>query len=104
MRSRLVTVLMAKAFPKSQFFGYDFHPSSIKCAAETMRGSRGDEEHSVRGRQGQEFPKRTLTSWLFSIACTTWAIRRAQPAMFASLKPDGSWMIVEPMAGDKLGR
>ena len=27
------TVLMAKAFPNSQFVGYDFHPSSVESAA-----------------------------------------------------------------------
>ena len=26
-------LLMAKAFPKSQFYGYDFHPDSIRDAA-----------------------------------------------------------------------
>src|SRR6516165_519856 len=35
------TVLMAKAFPKSQFIGYDFHPSSIEHAAAHAR------EHGV---------------------------------------------------------
>src|SRR6516164_11733156 len=39
----LSTVLMARAFPKSQFIGYDFHPSSIECAAAHAR------EHAVTG-------------------------------------------------------
>src|SRR6267142_4666051 len=37
------TVIMAQAFPNSQFVGYDFHPSSIEAATQHAR------EHSVTG-------------------------------------------------------
>ncbi len=34
--------------------------------------------------------------------CTTWAIPSAPPRTYcSSLAPDGSWLIVEPMAGDR---
>ena len=39
--------------------------------------------------------------WRSSTACTIWAIRWARRRMFAAtLKPDGTWMIVEPFAED----
>ena len=31
------TILMAKAFPKSQFFGFDYHDKSIEAARETAK-------------------------------------------------------------------
>ena len=41
------------------------------------------------------------TWWRSSIACTTWAIRTgAASYVRGTLKPDGTWMIVEPFAGD----
>src|ERR1700732_3644841 len=32
----------------------------------------------------------------------TWVTRSARRRMCRSLKPDGAWMVVEPMAGDRL--
>ena len=38
-----------------------------------------------------------------SIACTTWATRSPRPGTSAqALKPDGTWLIVEPMAADDI--
>ena len=51
------TVMMAKAFPESQFVGYDFHPASIErrgsaCAGawrdDRTRGSRSARPRSSR--------------------------------------------------------
>ena len=45
----------------------------------------------------------TTTSSRSSTACTTWAIRSAPPGTCAKRsQPDGTWMIVEPFAGDTL--
>ena len=97
------TVLMAKAFPKSQFIGYDFHPSSIECASEHAR------EHAVTGNTRFEvgtaktYPEKgfdlvTFFDCLHDMGDPTGAAGHVRQ----SLKPDGSWMIVEPMAGDRL--
>jgi hypothetical protein len=37
-----------------------------------------------------------FTTW------ATWATRPARRRMGQSLKPDGAWMVIEPMAGDRL--
>jgi SAM-dependent methyltransferase len=97
------TVMMAKAFPNSQFIGYDFHSGSID-AASAHAGSHGV-SRNVRFEVGtaKDFPETGLDLVTFfdclhdmgDPAGAAAHVRRA-------LKPDGSWMIVEPMAGDSL--
>jgi SAM-dependent methyltransferase len=97
------TVLMARAFPNSQFVGYDFHPDSIAAA------SAHAAEHGVSGNcrfevgTAKDYPARDLDL----VTCFDCLHDMGDPAGAAahvhqSLQPDGSWMIVEPMAGDRL--
>ena len=97
------TVLMAKAFPNSQFVGYDFHPSSIEHAAAHA------DEHGVPANTqfevatGKEYPGTdfdlvTFFNCLHDMGDPAGAAAHVR----RSLKPNGSWMIVEPMAGDRL--
>jgi 2-polyprenyl-3-methyl-5-hydroxy-6-metoxy-1,4-benzoquinol methylase len=93
---------MAQAFPQSQFFGYDFHPGSIEQAKAHAR------EHNVTNAQFQvgtakDYPEDNLDfvtffDCLHDMGDPTGAAAHVRQ----SLKPDGSWMIVEPMAGDTL--
>ena len=48
------TVLMAKAFPNSQFVGYDFHPSSIerRAAQAAEHGVSDNARFEVGDREG----------------------------------------------------
>ena len=97
------TVLMAKAFPKSRFVGYDFHPASIEQARAhaEIHGVSGNvrfEVSSAKDYPGNDHDLVTCFDCLHDMGDPAGAavhIRR-------SLKPDGSWMIVEPMAGDSL--
>src|SRR6266853_716754 len=97
------TVVMAKAFPKSQFIGYDFHPGSIEEAqahAETHGVSANTRfaEGLAKDYPGKDFDLVTCFDCLHDMGDPAGAaahIRR-------SLKQDGTWMIVEPMAGDRL--
>jgi SAM-dependent methyltransferase len=99
----LSTVIMAKAFPKSQFIGYDFHPSSIERARAHAR------EHDVTSNArfevgtAKDYPEKdfdlvTFFDCLHDMGDPAGAAAHVRQ----SLKPDGSWMIVEPMAGDRL--
>ena len=97
------TVLMAQAFPKSQFIGYDFHPNSIEAA--TAHAA----EHGVSGNCRFEVgtAKDYAASGLDLVTCFDCLHDMGDPTGAAAhvrstLKPDGSWMIVEPMAGDRL--
>ena len=50
------TVLMAQAFPNSQFVGYDFHAGSIEQARAHAEGAWRGRPHAFRGRQGEGVP------------------------------------------------
>ena len=97
------TVLMAKAFPKSQFIGYDYHPSSIEHAAAHAK------EHGVAGNTrfevgtAKDYPEKEFDLVAFFDCLHDMGDPAGAAAhVRQSLKPDGSWMIVEPMAGDRL--
>ncbi len=97
------TVLMAQAFPKSQFIGYDFHPNSIEAA--TKHAAEHGVTTNCRFEVGtaKDFPGGgydlvTCFDCLHDMGDPTGAAAHVR----STLKPDGSWMIVEPMAGDRL--
>jgi SAM-dependent methyltransferase len=97
------TVMMAKAFPRSQFVGYDFHPGSIADArahaeAHSVSANATFEVGLAKDYPGNDFDLVTCFDCLHDMGDPAGAaahIRR-------SLKPDGTWMIVEPMAGNAL--
>jgi len=97
------TVVMAKAFPKSQFVGYDFHPDSIRDAA-THAANHGVAKNArfevglAKDYPGKDFDLVTCFDCLHDMGDPVGAAAHIRQ----SLKPDGTWMIVEPMAGDSL--
>lgn len=97
------TVEMAKAFPKSQFIGYDFHPDSIRDAnshAETHGVSKNArfEVGLAKDYAGKDFDLVTCFDCLHDMGDPAGAAAHIRK----SLKADGTWMVVEPMAGDTL--
>jgi SAM-dependent methyltransferase len=97
------TVMMAKAFPKSQFIGYDFHPGSIedaKAHAEThgVTANTRFEVGLAKDYPGKDFDLVTCFDCLHDMGDPAGAAAHIRQ----SLKKDGTWMICEPMAGDRL--
>jgi SAM-dependent methyltransferase len=97
------TVLMAKAFPKSKFHGYDFHAGSIADAR--AHAERHGVAANTRFEVGlaKDFPGNDYDL----VTCFDCLHDMGDPAGAAahirsSLKQDGTWMIVEPIAGDRL--
>jgi len=94
---------MAKAFPKSQFIGYDFHPDSIRDATAHAK-SHGATENAkfavglAKDYAGKDFDLVTCFDCLHDMGDPAGAAAHIRQ----SLKSDGTWMIVEPMAGDTL--
>jgi SAM-dependent methyltransferase len=97
------TVIMAKAFPNSTFIGYDFHSGSVEQARLHAR------QHGVTANtrfevalasefSGKDLDLVTFFDCLHDMGDPVGAARHVRQA----LKPDGSWMIVEPAAGDRL--
>jgi len=99
----LSTVIMAKAFPNSQFIGYDFHSSSIRHAQAHAKehgvtSNARFEVGTAKDYPEKEFDLVTFFDCLHDMGDPAGAAAHVRQ----SLKSDGSWMIVEPMAGDRL--
>jgi len=95
------TIIMAKAFPKSKFTGFDFHPGSIERARQCAREA-GLANVIFATASAKEFPGRydfiTTFDALHDMGDPVGAAAHA----CKSLQADGTWMIVEPMAGNSL--
>jgi len=96
------TVLMAKAFPNSTFVGYDYHGASIKTAREraSAAGTRNAafEEADAVSYSGKEFDLIAFFDCLHDMGDPVGVSRHARQA----LKNDGTAMIVEPFANDRV--
>lgn len=97
------TILMAKAFPKSQFFGFDYHDGSIAGArASAERQGVKDrvtfDAASAKGFPGKNYDLVTVFDCLHDMGDPVGAAKHIREV----LTPDGTWMIVEPFANDTL--
>lgn len=95
------TLLMAKAFPKSEFVGYDFHAPSIedarKHAAEHGLADRVRFEVArAKDIDDGEFDLITAFDCLHDMGDPEGCARHLR----GCLKADGSWLICEPIAAD----
>jgi ubiquinone/menaquinone biosynthesis C-methylase UbiE len=97
------TLLMAEAFPKSEFFGFDYHDQSINDARETAkrRGLTANAKFGVS--KAKELPAKqydliTMFDCLHDMGDPVGAAKQVRNA----LREDGTWMIVEPFAHDEL--
>jgi len=95
------TILMAEAFPNSRFTGSDYHEGSIEAAreraAEKGLGDRvGFEVSGAQSIEASDLDLVTTFDCLHDMGDPLGAARRIR----GSLADDGTWMIVEPAAGD----
>ena len=96
------TIIMAKAFPKSKFIGFDYHMESIEWArnaAETdgVTANTDFEVATAKGYRGNDYDLICFFDCLHDMGDPVGALQHARQA----LKPDGTLMIVEPFAGEK---
>jgi len=97
------TILMAKAYPKSTFIGFDYHGRSIenarKAASEAGLSDRAKfEVAKAKEYPGSDYDFVTFFDCLHDMGDPV----GASAHVLESLKSDGTWMLVEPFAGDKL--
>jgi SAM-dependent methyltransferase len=97
------TVLMAQAFPNSHFTGFDYHPASIErakvVAKEAGVADRTDfQVASAKDFDGQPYDMIAIFDALHDMGDPVGAARHIHD----KLKPDGSWLLVEPFANDEL--
>jgi 2-polyprenyl-3-methyl-5-hydroxy-6-metoxy-1,4-benzoquinol methylase len=96
------TILMAKAYPKSTFYGFDYHPLSIEKARERATAA-GVANRITFEAVGAKDLKGTYDF----IACFDCLHDMGDPVGVATtirehLTPDGTWMLVEPFAHDRV--
>ena len=97
------TILMAKSYPKSEFVGFDYHDKSIESAKQRAKDAGvGDrirfEVAKAKDYPGKDYDFVTFFDCLHDMGDPAGASAHVR----SSLKKDGTWMIVEPNAGDKL--
>lgn len=97
------TLLMAEAFPASRFVGFDYHAPSIEHATAAARNAGLAERVRFEVASAKEFPGRDYDFvTVFDALHDMGDPIGASAHVLQSLAPDGTWMIVEPYAGDRL--
>ncbi len=97
------TILMAEAFPRSTFVGVDYHGPSVENAraraAAAGLGTRVRFDVGSSGAvPGSGYDLVTMFDCLHDMGDPVGAATRVRAALAA----DGTWMIVEPAAGDRV--
>jgi SAM-dependent methyltransferase len=97
------TILMAQAFPQSSFIGYDYHgPSIDRARTAAVKAGVGDrvkfEVAASKEYAGTGFDLVAFFDSLHDMGDPVGAAKHVR----GSLKPEGTWMIVEPFAGDRI--
>ncbi len=93
------TILMAKAFPNSKFYGYDYHPASIEAARKSAHDTGVGDRISFEVGAAKDFPAKA-----FDLVCFFDCLHDMGDPVGAArhvgktLARDGTWMIVEPFA------
>jgi SAM-dependent methyltransferase len=96
-------ILMAKAYPKSEFFGFDYHAPSLERAKELAKEAGVADRVTFLKATAKDFPAKdydlvAFFDCLHDMGDPVGAGKHVRE----SLAKDGVWMIVEPFAHDKL--
>jgi ubiquinone/menaquinone biosynthesis C-methylase UbiE len=97
------TILMAQAYPNAEFVGFDYHAASIEQArARAVAAGVQDRVH-FEVAPATEYPGTNYDL----VACFDCLHDMGDPGgaarhVLASLDPNGTWLIVEPFAADRV--
>jgi SAM-dependent methyltransferase len=95
------TVLMAQSFPNSRFFGFDYHQPSIERARAVAEDEGVAERTHFAVASAKDIPGEG-----YDLVCIFDALHDMGDPVGAAgkirsiLKPDGTWLLVEPFAHD----
>jgi SAM-dependent methyltransferase len=97
------TIIMAVAYPKSQFVGFDYHEASIRVAEERARAANVSDRVEFARAKARDFPGKDYDLICFfdsfhDLGDPVGAARHAAQA----LAKDGTLMLVEPHAGNRI--
>ena len=93
------TILMAKAFPESRFFGFDSHAGSVELAQKRAQAAGVGDRVQFAVAKSTDFPGRDYDlianfDCLHDMEDPKGAARHVRE----TIAKDGTWMIVEPFA------
>jgi 2-polyprenyl-3-methyl-5-hydroxy-6-metoxy-1,4-benzoquinol methylase len=97
------TILMARAFPKTRYYGFDYHSGSIEYARHVAGRDGLLDQITFEVASSKSYPANggydlvTFFDCLHDMGDPIGAARH----VLSTLKPDGTWMIVEPFANDR---
>ncbi len=95
------TILMAQAYPKSRFFGFDYHPASIETARKRAEAVGVSERITFEVAPAKSFPGSGYDFVAFFDCLHDMGDPAGAAAhVRAALATDGTWMVVEPFAND----
>jgi len=95
------TIIMAEAFPNSEFFGFDYHDASIERAREAAEQAGVADRITFDVASAKDYPGSG-----YDLVCVFDCLHDMGDPVGASkhiretVADDGTWMIVEPFAGD----
>jgi SAM-dependent methyltransferase len=97
------TIIMAEAFPNSEFFGFDYHQASIERAREAAATAGVADRISFSVASAKDYPGSD-----YDLVCVFDCLHdmgdpvSASAHVLETLDADGTWMIVEPFANDRV--
>jgi SAM-dependent methyltransferase len=97
------TIIMAEAFPNSQFFGFDYHDQSIERAREAAKEAGVADRIQFAVAAAKDYPGSG-----YGLVCVFDCLHDmgdpvgASAHVLQTLADDGTWMIVEPFANDRV--
>lgn len=97
------TIIMAEEYPNSTFVGFDYHEGSIEAARRAAGEAGVADRCTFEVASAKEYPREGYDFVaVFDALHDMGDPVGAAAHVLRSLKPDGTWMIVEPRAGDRL--
>jgi SAM-dependent methyltransferase len=97
------TIIMADAFPNSEFFGFDYHDASIARAREAAEEAGVADRVTFEVASAKDYPGTG-----YDLVCVFDCLHDmgdpvgASAHVLETLDDDGTWMIVEPFANDQV--
>jgi SAM-dependent methyltransferase len=97
------TIIMAEAFPNSEFFGFDYHAASIERAREAASEAGVEDRITFAVASAKDYPGSG-----YDLVCVFDCLHDmgdpvgASAHVLETLADDGTWMIVEPFANDRV--
>jgi SAM-dependent methyltransferase len=95
-------IMMAKAFPKSRFFGFDYHQPSIDRARELARQEGVADRTTFERAAAKDYPGTYDLVAFFDCLHDMGDPVGAAAHVKTTLADGGTWMLVEPYGNDRL--